>query len=231
MSKTEKVFPLNTFGGRIQHRRKEILKMSRPEFYDLIYPNENIATESKSRTVKNWESGKNEPDISNLKKICSALKCSCDYLLGLEECSNKTSQFIHDYTGLSEKSIEYLHHATTYLYGNEDLTVIDYLLHHSSFNLILIREIKACYNAYMQYMNGIQMLDQQEREINDLTNGDIVAEIKLIDSGKYKRTINRKKITEMKNLLDAKKFKIVTEFNKIIETFIKERYNEVPDTN
>ncbi len=231
MSKTEKVFPLNTFGGRIQHRRKEILKMSRPEFYDLIYPNENIAIESKSRTVKNWESGKNEPDIRNLKKICSALNCSSDYLLGLDKCTNKSTQFIHEYIGLSEKSVEALHHATTYLYGKEDLTVIDYFLCHNSFNLILIREIKACYNAYMQYMNGRKMLYQQQKEIDDLTNGDIAKEIKLLDSKKYKNIINRKKLTELKNLMDAKKFKIITEFNEIIEAFIKERYNEAPDTN
>lgn len=230
MSKTEKVFPLNTFGGRIQYRRKEILKISRSAFYDLIYPNENIAPESKSRTVKNWESGKNEPDIKNLKKICSALNCSADYLLGLDECTNKTTKFIHEYTGLSEKSIEILHHDTTYLLGKEDLTVIDYFLRNNIFSLHLIREIKACYNAYMQYMNGTEMLYKQEKEIDELTNGDIFAEIVLLDSGKYKRTINRKKITEIKNLLDAKKFSIVTHFNEIIEAFLKERYNNAPGT-
>lgn len=46
MSKTERIFPLNTFGGRIQNRRKNILKISRPEFYDLIYPGVNISDAS-----------------------------------------------------------------------------------------------------------------------------------------------------------------------------------------
>ena len=55
MSKKEKIFPLNTFGGRMQDLRKNRLNISRPEFYDLIFPNGNVATESKSRTVKNWE--------------------------------------------------------------------------------------------------------------------------------------------------------------------------------
>lgn len=125
MSKTEKIFPLNTFGGRIQHRRRNVIKISRPEFYDLIYPNENIANESKSRTIKNWESGKNEPDIKNLKKICSALKCSADYLLGLDECTNKTSQFIHNYTGLSEDAIDKLQESKIY----NDVILSDPALH------------------------------------------------------------------------------------------------------
>ena len=106
MSKKEKVFPLNTFGGRIQDLRKNKFEISRPEFYDLIYPNGNVATESKSRTVKNWESGDCEPDLKTIKKICVALKCSSDYLFGLDSCTTNDKQFIHDYTGLSEETIE-----------------------------------------------------------------------------------------------------------------------------
>lgn len=108
MSKKERIFPLNTFGGRMQDLRKNRLNISRPEFYDLIFPNGNVATESKSRTVKNWESGDCEPDIKTIKKICIVLKCSSDYLLGLDNCTTKDTQFIHDKTGLSEKAIEIL---------------------------------------------------------------------------------------------------------------------------
>lgn len=231
MGKKEKVFPISTIGGRIQNRRHE-LKMSRSDLYDCVYSGGKAGSDnSKDRTVLNWESNKTELNYDTLPAMCHALNCSADYLLGLDECVNKTTQFIHEYTGLSEKSVEALHHDTTYLYGKEDITVIDYFLRNSSFNLHLIREIKACYNAYMQYMNESKMLNQQEKEIDKLTNGDIHAEIMLIGSGKYKRTINRKKITETKNLLDAKKFTIVTAFNEIIEDFIKERYNEAPDTN
>lgn len=72
----------------------------------MIYPNGNVANESKSRTVKNWESGDCEPDLKTIKKICVALKCSSDYLLGLDSCTTKDKQFIHNYTGLSEETIE-----------------------------------------------------------------------------------------------------------------------------
>lgn len=105
MSKKEKIFPLNTIGGRIQHRRINRLKISRSEFYDMLRPGENISSESKSRTVKNWESGSNIPDVDTLIKICSILDCSSDYLLGLDNCSSKNIQFINEETGLSEKNI------------------------------------------------------------------------------------------------------------------------------
>lgn len=108
MSKTEKLFPLNTLGGKIQNRRINILEMNRPEFYDLIRPGENISNESKSRTVKNWESGDTIPDLDTIKKICVILKCSSDYLLGLEDCTTRDNQFIYDKIGLSESNIERL---------------------------------------------------------------------------------------------------------------------------
>lgn len=108
MAKKEKIFPLNTFGGRMQDLRKNKLKISRPEFYDLIYSNENVANESKSRTIKNWESGDCEPNLKTISKICTILKCSSDYLLGIDNCTTKDTQFIHDYTGLSEDAINAL---------------------------------------------------------------------------------------------------------------------------
>lgn len=92
----------------MQDLRKNKLNISRPEFYDLIFPNGNVATESKSRTVKNWESGDCEPDIKTIEKICTVLKCSSDYLLGIDNCTTKDTQFIHDKTGLSAEAIEQL---------------------------------------------------------------------------------------------------------------------------
>lgn len=108
MSKTERLFPLSTMGGKIQNRRITLLNKTRPEFYDLLRPGENISNESKSRTIKNWESGDTIPDIDTIKKICTVLKCSSDYLLGLDTCTNRDNEFIHKRSGLSESNIERL---------------------------------------------------------------------------------------------------------------------------
>lgn len=128
MSKKEKIFPLNTFGGRMQDLRKNRLNISRPEFYDLIFPNGNVATESKSRTIKNWESGDCEPDIKTIEKICTVLKCSSDYLLGLDNCTTKDTQFIHDKTGLSEKAINVLHELKDREYTRRWISSLEILL-------------------------------------------------------------------------------------------------------
>lgn len=79
-------------------------------FKEKIFPNGNVATESKSRTVKNWERGNCEPDIKTIKKICTVLKCSSDYLLSLDNRTTKNTPFIHDKTGLSDKAIKILMH-------------------------------------------------------------------------------------------------------------------------
>lgn len=139
MPKKEKIFPLNTFGGRMQDLRKNRLNISRPEFYDLIFPNGNVATESKSRTVKNWESGDCEPDIKTIEKICIVLKCSSDYLLGLDNCTTKGTQFIHDYTALSEVTINKLNSRIPFEWVS---SILDKLISTNTFEYVLFHIFK-----------------------------------------------------------------------------------------
>jgi len=106
MGKKEKIFPISTVGGRIQKRRHE-LKLSRSKLYDKVFTKGNAGSDnSKDKTVLNWESSKTELNYDTLTAMCFALKCSADYLLGLDDCTNKSVQFIHQYTGLSEETIE-----------------------------------------------------------------------------------------------------------------------------
>lgn len=110
MPKQEKDFPLSTVGGRIQHRR-HVLNLSRSELYDKVYTSDNGkagSDSSKEKTVYNWEAEKTQLDYENIKNMCKVLGCSSDYLFGLDECTSKNNQFIHDKTGLSEESINSL---------------------------------------------------------------------------------------------------------------------------
>lgn len=109
MAKKERFFPLNTVGGRIQKKRHE-LNLSRSEFYDLIFENSIEDSSagsdaSKEKTVFNWESEKTELNYKTILSACKILKCSSDYLLGLDECTTKNHQYISEETGLSENSI------------------------------------------------------------------------------------------------------------------------------
>lgn len=112
MSKKEKNFPLNTVGGKIGELRKKA-GLSRSQLYDLVYEISGCdyragSDASKEKTVYNWESGKTQLNYEVMIAICKTLKCSADYLLGLDECTNKTVQFIHEKTGLSEDAINRL---------------------------------------------------------------------------------------------------------------------------
>ncbi len=108
MSKKEALLPESTVGGRIQKLRHQ-KKLSRSEFYDRIFPYGEAGSDaSKEKTVRSWESGKYELNYESMTKVCRILNCSSDYLLGLDECTNKTNQFIHDQTGLSEDAIKTL---------------------------------------------------------------------------------------------------------------------------
>lgn len=110
MPKQEKLFPSSTVGGKIQYRR-HILNLSRSELYDKVFDVDKSkagSESSKEKTVYNWESEKTELDYNSIYKICKVLKCSSDYLLGLEKCTNRDNEFIHKKTGLSESNIEQL---------------------------------------------------------------------------------------------------------------------------
>lgn len=82
-------------------------------------------------TVRNWEQGRNIPEIKNLEKLCNFFHCDIDYLFGNIGCRTHDIQFIQDYTGLSEKAIEELHYLTLLdnaLATEPDLNTINTLL-------------------------------------------------------------------------------------------------------
>lgn len=107
MSKKEIIFPYNTMGGKIQKLRKQN-GLSRNQLYDLVFGDTATSDDGKIRTVRNWESGETEPDFEGVCVMCKVLGCSSDYLLGLNECTTKNTQFIHEETGLSEQAISVL---------------------------------------------------------------------------------------------------------------------------
>lgn len=78
-------------------------------------------------TVKNWEQGRNVPEIETLEKLCNFFQCDVDYLLGNMQCETHDKQFIQDYTGLSEKSIDVLQ-TEKYFKSSHCIEIINILL-------------------------------------------------------------------------------------------------------
>lgn len=169
MSKTERVFPLNTLGGKIQNRRINILNKTRPEFYDLVRPGEKIGNDSKSRTIKNWESGETIPDIDTIKKICKVLDCSSDYLLGLNDCTSKDNQFIHDKTGLSEKAINRISTPKGNLFLDTLITSNEFYEIDTYFSQLetVINHFNSCYKSLKQCEEKAQSIEKGTTEYQE----------------------------------------------------------------
>lgn len=59
-------------------------------------------------TVRNWEQGRTYPEAKTLEALCDFYQCDMDYLFGRIDCKTHDTQFISDYTGLSEEAIDKL---------------------------------------------------------------------------------------------------------------------------
>lgn len=61
------------------------------------------------KTVMNWEQGIVTPSLETTIQIADLLHCDIDFLTGRIKCSTHDAQFIHEYTGLSESTVDLLH--------------------------------------------------------------------------------------------------------------------------
>ena len=229
MSKKEKIFPLNTIGGRIQKKRHD-LELSRRDLYNMVYQDrtdETVSDSSKEKTVYNWESGTTELSYATLCSLCKTLNCSSDYLLGLDECSSKNAQFVYNATGLSEASKKILHEIiqTPYL-GKLRLEIINHLIEDPTFSLALIDSINKCYEKYTRFKQGSIMYTEEKKEIDKLTQNNILEELRLKEAGKLPCKITREQLLERQDSYDASLMNVQRRFNDIIIDLIKEYYEK-----
>ena len=229
MSKKEKIFLLNTIGGRIQKKRHD-LELSRRDLYNMVYQDrtdETVSDSSKEKTVYNWESGTTELSYATLCSLCKTLNCSSDYLLGLDECSSKNAQFVYNATGLSEASQKILHEIiqTPYL-GKLRLEIINHLIEDPTFSLALIDSINKCYEKYTRFKQGSIMYTEEKKEIDKLTQNNILEELRLKEAGKLPCKITREQLLERQDSYDASLMNVQRRFNDIIIDLIKEYYEK-----
>lgn len=227
MGKKEKIFPINTVGGKIQYLRHK-QKLSRSELYDKVYQinkrDSSAGSESsKEKTVYNWEANKTELDYTTLCALCRTLNCSSDYLLGLEECSNKNAQFIHDKTGLSEDSQKRLQEIMkTPQDGKEMIKILDKLIRNPAFSIFLIKDINRCYSKFdnlkLAENSPIYKIAEQKHTIKE--------EIELKNSGDIVYDSFRQRLSDCHDSYDASLFRIQGDFGKLIDDLIQKYYHE-----
>ena len=88
-------------------KRRTALHLSQK---DMMKELQKIGCSPSRNTMSKIENGKPvRIDLEFLKALCEVLNCDIGYLLGEYEHSTKSIQAIHEYTGLSEDSIDFLH--------------------------------------------------------------------------------------------------------------------------
>lgn len=171
-------------------------------------------------TVKNWEQGRNVPEIKMLEKLCNFFHCDMDYLLGLDECPTKTIQFIHDYTGLSTKAINQLNFLSHFPEPNlrNNVVCLNDLIEHNSFSVSLLQNIVKFFFQYWDYKKGEQLYEDEKKRKPQTS--DICEEIKLKQSG-YEPLITNKQLEELAEKKDITLFHITTDFSNLIKELAK----------
>ena len=86
-------------GDRIRQRRNEI-GLTQKELAAKINPGTSIETAPHTQ-VAQWENGKKKPGTDALIRLCNALDCDIDYILGAIDVPRRAAYDVKEQTGLS----------------------------------------------------------------------------------------------------------------------------------
>lgn len=93
-------------GRRIKERRKQ-LGLTQKELAAKINPG--IEIEDAPHTqITNWENGVRAPETESLIRLCNALNCDIDYLLGAIDVPRRAVYDVKEQTGLSDSAVHSL---------------------------------------------------------------------------------------------------------------------------
>lgn len=68
--------------------------------------------------LTNWESGKRIPETSTLCRLCNALDCDIEYLLGAIDAPHRATHDVMAQTGLDKTAVEKLQQIHSYAHGD-----------------------------------------------------------------------------------------------------------------
>lgn len=112
-------------GDRIRQRRNEI-GLTQKELAAKINPGTSIETAPHTQ-VAQWESGKKKPGTDALIRLCNALDCDMDYILGAIDVPCRAVYDVKEQTGLSDSAVNSLMEAKQRNY-NAGLDILSALL-------------------------------------------------------------------------------------------------------
>ncbi len=224
MSKTEINLPDDTMGGRIRKMRQKA-NLSQVALYNSAFPyGEAKSDESKARVIRDWEIAGKKLDSQKLIGVCRALNCSSDYLLGLDECTNKVNQLIHDQTGLSENAIEKM-----LSLDDNWMLPLDFLLRSDDFEMMLFSLYGLAFSSFTcKYADLKEASDLFTALSHDSENNADVFEIRINKSLVYIADNIRKEAVE-KAVSTFNSPSGSRTFDQSVETFKKRSCGTFPD--
>ena len=119
-------------------------------------------------TVKNWEQGRNVPELDTIKKLCQLFECNMDYLFSNISCKTHDAQFIQNTTGLSAESVRRIscrdNHFLDTLISSNDFYEIDSLFSQLENT---IRFFNSCYEELKQCEKRADKLECKSTEYKE----------------------------------------------------------------
>lgn len=220
------IFDYAAIGNRIRDNRKR-LKLSQEKLLEVLEDKPHFGR----NTLSDLENGKPEAfaavNLAQLSALCELFGCSIGYLLGEYDNKSADSQLVHDFTGLSEPAIDYLHEKSC---SPKYLEVLDILLAPGNFDnaLFHISEyMKATYLyeglTQIRQERKNQMLLKSIQEYGDLRSYNYSHNDSL--DAQIKRTEEQKDIEELR-INDCFRFIIQQ-----IESIAKKTSDKAPTTN
>lgn len=100
------MYNVSIIGSRIKERRKA-LGMTQKALAAKISPGVR-PEEAPHLQISQWEHGKNIPGTDALARLCNALECDMDYLLGAIDTPRRSTYDVIAQTGLSAEAVQRL---------------------------------------------------------------------------------------------------------------------------
>lgn len=116
-----------------------------------------------------WETNGKFPSTQALLSLCSLFGVDCDYLLGRIDEKTHDLEFVCQYIGLSEKSVELLHSAASDPFGRAHNQTIDRLLSSEQFHSRVVYRLMDAHDAACKLRNGISN-EKKRRQFIDQFN-------------------------------------------------------------
>lgn len=168
------------------------------------------------KTVQNWEQSLAIPEFRTIEKLCEFFNCDIDYLFYRIDQKTHDIQYIHEYTGLSEKAIEQLH----WLYHSgspnlrDNIVSLNYLIESLKFSVSLLQDVTKFIFKYQDYEQGQKLYKDEQKRRPQISNDDILGAMKIMDE--YEPLINSKKLSELAEKKEVALWHMTTRFSDIV---------------